>query len=757
MQKVLSIFIVTVLLIALLAGCNSNNTSSSTDGTAPDNGTSQQLVGTDAAKLLLANQRLQSQLLDNEDDIFETGVEVFANLATIAVQNLANYTTGDSAVPLSTEISSADGSTLTIDGDLYQWGNLAEYSNYYDYFINLTNAIVSGAESAAELINQVKTYVRVIDKWVDVEGTQYYLSVGDNWEILFSRWGDSISICKRSKNEYGVNVYELYQSESGNEKRMTYIPGQLYEYNYHSASYDFCHNFIAENTKGYWEIMDVSCPPDNIADITCMVMKDDICYAAVYSPNEENQGILALKVISSDRSTDLVEYTGGTDGNTTIIELALQSFDGIAYLQMETDKIGDVSNIDIDQYDLLRADENGKIYYNTTGVKSAEVVLDNGMILKDEDTYYDGNVTVGRTLISYFNKMETSGYSASLTLRITGESYMERMELLQDFLEMTGLTCKRDFNYVVAGITRAFQEVEQFIKYARWHESPIATVADIQQGYANLEAEYRSWQEAYEAVENEEVIDFSDEAAMELNIHFSPVTESSAGNVTCDGLAVSVADICITAEDTALFVEGETYVVNFALCSGEDQGLVHISAQGTQSATYNGEKTFAVPQSADFTLPVLAPGEYTLVAYISTADDIRMTEYTPICFTDILEYETKEENIAVNIRSNGEMLKVTYSYISEIEVAVAFDAESVTYSMMYEKLAQCAYEYGFAESGSMVELLGVDQQWAALTGEEETLATGTYRLKYSIQNGEYWYEGYVYTQYTASASQETVE
>ena len=62
------------------------------------------IVGTEAAKLLLAQERLDSQLLKNDGDIFENGSKVFRNLANIARDNLVKYTyegNGDQIMNLS--------------------------------------------------------------------------------------------------------------------------------------------------------------------------------------------------------------------------------------------------------------------------------------------------------------------------------------------------------------------------------------------------------------------------------------------------------------------------------------------------------------------------------------------------------------------------------------------------------------------------------------------------------------------------------
>ena len=68
---------------------------------------------------------------------------------------------------------------------------------------------------------------------------------------------------------------------------------------------------------------------------------------------------------------------------------------------------------------------------------------------------------------------------------------------------------------------------------------------------------------------------------------------------------------------------------------------------------------------------------------------------------------------------------------------------------MYEALCAAAYSYGFVENGASVEMLNADGTWSALSGEETALASGVYRLAYSVHNGSSVTEGTVYTEYVA--------
>ena len=142
MKKIVSLALALVMIISLLVGCKGGMPS----GEMPS--------GSDAAKLLLANERLNAQLLKTEGDIFEDGVEVMYNLAKIANDNL-HIPYVSSSAPLAINLSSAVKTStvlkgnysgkVEIDGGTFTWSGFEENNNSYDYFKNLTDNIVSTA------------------------------------------------------------------------------------------------------------------------------------------------------------------------------------------------------------------------------------------------------------------------------------------------------------------------------------------------------------------------------------------------------------------------------------------------------------------------------------------------------------------------------------------------------------------------------------------------------------------------------------
>ena len=116
MKKIISILLVITMLITLLVSCGDDETtqppivpdggstsSSSSSGqggivntnTLPDG-----MTGEDLAKILLANERLNSHLLDTDGDIFENGAETFRNLAAMTRESMKSTVKSLGAVSL---------------------------------------------------------------------------------------------------------------------------------------------------------------------------------------------------------------------------------------------------------------------------------------------------------------------------------------------------------------------------------------------------------------------------------------------------------------------------------------------------------------------------------------------------------------------------------------------------------------------------------------------------------------------------------
>ena len=215
MKKLATIFIVLMMITLLMIGCTTPDNST---GDTPNDNVNLDNVELDAesmVKLLLAEERLNAALLKNKGDVFEEGVKVMNTLAKKAIESINyvdDYTTESATIRLQNQRqllnlnASQDtvifdnehgGGKVTFDGENYFISDFVEVSNSYDTFSSTANHIASMAEDAANLIDNIKKNVRIVDKWVLIGGfVEYYLHVGENEEILYERSSYNYKICR---------------------------------------------------------------------------------------------------------------------------------------------------------------------------------------------------------------------------------------------------------------------------------------------------------------------------------------------------------------------------------------------------------------------------------------------------------------------------------------------------------------------------------------------------------------------------------
>ncbi|MBE6694077.1 MAG: hypothetical protein E7589_04865 [Ruminococcaceae bacterium] len=716
MRKIISLALVFVVLASLLAGCGG--------GALPDG-----MSGSDAARLLLANERLDAQLLKTEGDIFENGVEVMNNLAKTAIANLNVPYVGNNA-PAVTKLSSFQSLSTVLEGDYsgkveiggdtFTWSGFEENNNSYDFFKNITDGIVFSAQVGAELIDNIKKNVRVVDKWVEVGDSQYYLSVSENSETLCERRpaDNSITVCKRYKNADGDDVYELYSANDKYEERCTYIPGKRYErssindHGEHAEDY-----FVADNSKGYWETYIVGALPTHY-NVSYFIMKDDICYDAFYDPKDGSLPI--LKVMSADRATDIINFSDNG------VSVKFSGFDGIKSVEAPSDAV---------EY------TEGE-YANLAQFENAKVHLTNGRVLNYGESFVDGKVNISAIHVGFGGGF---GYTGEIYLDISGETDVEILEHLRSFLNEVGLKCRRDIDSVFAGIHRAYIELDSIIQYYTWNGFSVIDEAGIGEAIHKEKARISEMEALYTAVKDAEVLDISDTKLIEMNIKFAPITESSFEGVTLDAGEVSVDSISLTVEDTTLYVEDEPYRVMLALANANG-GLVHLDMENTLSTKYADEDKFTVTASRlNFTLPALSSGSYTPVAYIATSDGIRASAYTPVTVSEIANMPMSIQSMTVSA-AKSEQNTLTLSYTRAGDFVVDLTTEDrVGYEEFKALVSMQAFEYGIPSD--IIEVMSGDT-YTALEGDEAEIADGAYRISYKTENGDQVAQGYIYVQYS---------
>lgn len=734
MKKIIAVATSVIILLLLFSGCNPNKQNISK---LPD-----WLSGTDAAKLLLADQRLDSSVLRKEGDIFDDGTKVMQNLASTAKNNLRvvglNYTGG--SVTLSKTAGKeviSDASTrgkLERDDQNYYWSDFVENNNSYDYFLNITEGIVSTAESAGELIDHVKMYVRVVDKWIAIdEGVQYYLHVEENSELLIEHYTgeglDNITICMRYKNDRGQDVYEVYIHSKPEDvsTRMKYIPGMRYEYTFqHKWSGDNGMNcLIADKSKGYWETSAISVLPKG-GNVSYFIMKDDLCYDASYILTDQSIG--AMKIMSADRATDIFYIRN----NDTILNIALKfsGFNGIKSVQAP------YAAVDFN---------SANRYANMKCPNQAILNFTNGKSAGYGDMFANGNVEVRE-----INVVFCAGdiYTGEVALVIQGQTKAEQFENLKLFLNETGLTCRRNMDGVLRGINLAYTDARVVSELYKWNGVNLKNEAALLEAAAKERTICSQLYSLYTSVQNVESISINDVQTIELNIQFAPITASSFDAVKLDGRKLSIGTVSLTVDDTLLFVNDATYTIAFALLT-EDQKLVHLSVEDITGQVYNDEDTFLVNASdIQFEIPTLSPGKYTLVAYIAAAEGIRSSAYASVIVGQIMNVPVSDGNIQITAHKLDQG-NLQFVYESSKNFTLELTSQSkLNYDEFLNAVKKEVFAYGTA--GDTLEKMTEDGSFVALNGNEQVIENGIYRIAYRSGSDDQT-QGYVSVHYQASA------
>ena len=615
---------------------------------------------------------------------------------------------------------------MTVDGDTVVWTDIDEVSNSYEYFLNLTNNIVSEAERCADLIDFVKKHIRIVDKWVIIGDERYYLSVGENEELLCQENGSGeehfLIVCRRFRNEDGKDVYEMYTSYGTSfERRMTYIPGERYE-----LSENRIQHFIATNTKGYWENY-VLGDMGTHYNISYLIMKDDICYT--FGRLEEEN--VSIDILSADRQTDLFHYSANE--YSTMFTLKLNGFTNIEKITAPK------ANVEF-------GPEND--YANVQWGQGTKVHVASGTVIEKDQSYCDGKVHVKDIMVMY----STYGYGAEMMLDIIGPSE-DAMQLLKQFLSESGIGCSRDIDAVISGTKKSITDSHAVYNYYQWNGYTVNTEENIRNATAVEKERYNEIYVYYHNVKDAESITADNLNSEELQKHmsFAPIIGNvSSGAKMMDGKLI-VDRLTLTVNDVLLFVKDEPYHVVIAL---EDStgGIVHLEQTVSGEVKYAGEKEFSVVMNAfEITLPHLTPGNYRVVAYIATSNGIRSSKFATVTFeaVDGQTVNLGDVDLGGALDESGALI---LTYMERVDVNVSIESQTVlAYDAFKQLVCEQAFRYGIPDESKIEMRQG--EGYVALTGNENEIANGEYRVKYTAENGSYVRNGYVYVAYSVVPAQ----
>lgn len=664
--------------------------------------------GTNIAKLLLANKRLNSEMLDN-DNIFASGSQTLKALA-----KKADSRRSDAIVNSNKKL--VVGSFNTSNGQA-TWSDFDEYNNSYSYFENITGIIVDSALRGAQLIDEVKENVDTVDTWIKIGNEKYYLSVDKSSETLCKVDDVEVKICKRYTDTNGKTVYEIYIEQDFVYERIKYIPGERYELTQMIPSVDQELYFVADHSKGYWETFTSNNGGGDNYNVMYTIMKNDICYGADYNLID---GSIVLSIMSADTKTDMFTLFPGT--YSLALTLKFQGFNGISKI------VAPASD----------ADENG----NLTSYENATLYFTNGKTLKVGDTFANGKVSV--------YTMHADGladaYMGSIDMTIEGDTEEERWNNFSLFLDETGLKCKRDWNTVYSGMQEAVKDAESLVKYYQWNGFNVDNVNDIKSAVKAEAERIAEIKKIYTDIADSEVVTkyFGGNDIDYAELDFAGITGAEWSGVEINGRTVSISSASLSVSDVRLFEKGKSYSLTIAIVAADSEDMV-IVASG-DNKTYEGGTPFSVGATEiRFELPDLADGTYTVAAFISTDDGIRVSYGKLVEFDSVSQSTLDGVGQSIDIeKKNDRSLVITYSATEDHEMTLQ-SVGLFGYAEIVDAISTGAFVYGTPKSDKLEKLVGGEY---VTVSSDSDITDGKYRMAYVLKNGSSVVSGYVYVDYS---------
>lgn len=721
MKKFISLFLVVCMLgatVALFSGCGLFKKKI-------DN-------GTEAAQLLLANERLDESITSQKLDL---------GIGTQTARTVSNNTRVTKSVPRSSLSRGIVPMSVTSreSSSLYTWSGFAEnYSRSMIEFSQFIKGIEHEASVVSDEITKMKKEVGVVDKWVAwLGGEKQMLRVFENAEVLLCvDIYDCIHVYYRYTNESAKNVYEMYSfmkydDGTTGEIKTLFIPNERYEYSY-SNSGGFEDLFVAENSRGYWLATRFSYNEYNEnreASFYTYAIKDGLGFGSQNflreGPNAPMGEITkTYEIFDPKNNRDLLRITESENLysfvlHSSAIESGLNSVTGnVGYIDEENGIYfsNEIVKIDTDAGEIFTVDQRkeGKLLFSPNG-----------------DINYDYAENV---------------YTASLTFEILFPelSLDEACYELEDYLSSIGIKTHCDMDEISSSIELASALSENFNSVFEWNGYTLSSVDNVLLARDALYADYDAARLDYEAVKDYETV--RSRQVLSDTAHFAPVALSLGENSSFDGTEILISELLAVCSDLALFEEGESYVLKIGLSLLDENGspssvnTVALSGGNAIPVSFNGG-AITLSQNGAFTVPKnLDRGEYALVAYVATSDGgIRVSEMEKIGLASVYEGEIESSAMYMESYKSADSLIIKYEIKNFRQIELEATKESYSYEeilhiMTIEILAHGApYSRAVLETGDGNKI-----------SSDSSLGIGTYRIMCYLPTSDGLAQSYVY-------------
>lgn len=733
-KKIVSLILLTALLgtvLTVFSGCGLFT---------------KKVIGTEAAKILLARERLDENTIGQKMAAFSTdnapaeesssSSGFFSSIFPWA--KIGSVYSGRMPVLLSKIAAGAEVTDSSVT-----WSNFKQYSDLKDSYTQFIDPIDDMAAETAEQIVEIKENVGITDKWIDTSLAKYMLIVDDNSETIIEYYKpyESISISTRYTTEDAKNVYEMYSfmkydDGTTGDIRNLCIPGEYYEYTYINSG-GFTDYFIADNSRGYW-IMNRFCIETDGAYFSMSAVKGDIGYGA--------------DIIAYESDGRLV-----TDGISSSVSMFLPNAESDLFEVNRWDKKYSItlfmSNVEsgIDSLSTGRGTiweeeygGSGTVYLYGNGGEMSDTVdihLSNGNTIRVGDG--NSRVTYEDARVSYSPEYNGDTYIGRLTFNVEADSENEAMDALYSYLSENGIKLR------VAGdtVNEAYNHCELLCEnfdVMEWYGMRMNSRENLLAGEQLLIEDFEKYEKLYEEIKDNETVSGLYNVAS--STEFGKMEITSDGTSTyADGI-ISIDGLTAKTKDSVLLEEGVAYTLKVGLALRDADG--NISSVNTVSLKSDDEKVITysggvleMSQTANYTVPTaLTEGEYVVVVYFATAEDgIRVTEMFPVAFFSAEEGTLESAVMDITVKRADAKLFIDYEVKLSDRVEADLVKDSYTYEEIESVLLRGVLAKGYPSAGAAVQ----NNAGEALS-ENGSYGAGTYRLKYLVNTSEGLVEAYMY-------------
>ena len=721
MKKIISLILTTCILGALvvsLSGCGLFKKKIDS--------------GTEAAKLLLANERLDSSYLEKS---LELGTSVETPSPRSLLRTLDEKEYADVFWGSGNEQSSPSSLARAIipieNPEEYTWTEFGQnYSSSMIEFSQFIDSVEFKAEQVATELEEMKNKVGVVDKWVKslFSSEERMLRVFESSEVLIIRDDEDVHVYYRYTSENAKNVYEMYsfmnyQDGTSGLIKTLLIPGERCEYSFESET-GFGDYFIAENTRGYWTATRYSYNEEySSATFYPYAIKDGLGFGTYAEINENHlNDTISYFIFDPVNNRDLFRIHEFEN---------LYSF-GVSYAAI---KSGLISITGMPSY----YDDEENVY---SGNQIDKIVTVNGTYNAERDVKGEMAFTFGEIDYDYYYQV----YRGQLLFEIMDgpDTVYEAYEMLVSYLNEIGITLHCDTDTIANSLELASLLSTNFIDTLEWNGYTLNTIENVEAAIDVYKSDLEKAYEDYELVKDYETVNSRQKLSNDAK--FADLEILSVGENTFDGNVIYISDISSLISDTSLFENGTEYVLKVGLSLIDENGnptsvnTVPLAGGTTDGTAFTGSPitllqggTFALPKNLD-------SGEYCVVIYAATrSEGIRVSEMEKVAFLEINEGEIESSAMQIEAIERDGSLIVKYSIKNIRYIEMEATKQSYSYKEIRRVIMTEALAHGAPYSGAVLEYEDGTQ-----IEDGASLEKGVYRMMAYLMTSDGLAQSYIY-------------